>query len=163
MGKSRRQNKFIIKGEVTECYDTQGNMFLIDTHQLDLVKQSYWSMQTKQKYIVRPMDKKLLHRILTNCPKDKVVDHINHLKYDNRLCNLRVCSYTENQCNRLPKHNNKYNGVKGIYLHPNGRYRATIIINKKTIHLGYFNTLEEAKEKRIEAEKKYFGEFRHQG
>lgn len=158
--KHRRQNTFITKGEITECYDCQGNMFLIDTNKLDLVKENYWSMQ-QNGYIVRPKDKKLLHRILTDCPKGLVVDHINRNKFDNRLENLRVCTYTENQCNRVAKHNNKYNNVKGIFLHPNGRYRATIIINKKTIHLGYFDTLEQAKEVRLQAEEKYFGEFRY--
>lgn len=153
----RKQNTFITKGDITECYDTQGNMFLIDTEDLPLVTQFYWSKQTND-YIVRPKDKKLLHRILTDCPKGKVVDHINHLKYDNRKANLRVCSYTENQCNRLAKYNTKY-GAKGIFLDNRGKYRVTIILNRKTIHIGYFDTLEQAIEERRKAENEYYGEF----
>lgn len=153
----RKQNTFITKGDITECYDTQGNMFLIDTEDLPLVTQFYWSKQTND-YIVRPKDKKLLHRILTDCPKGKVVDHINHLKYDNRKANLRVCSYTENQCNRLAKYNTKY-GAKGIFLDNRGKYRVTIILNRKSIHIGYFDTLEQAIEERRKAENEYYGEF----
>lgn len=53
--------------------------------------------------------------------------------------------------------------TKGIFLHPNGKYRVTIIKHKKTIHLGYFKTLDEAKEVRLNAEKEYFGEYRYKG
>lgn len=153
----RRQNTFTTKGDITECYDAQGNMFLIDTEDLPFVGQFYWSKQSND-YIVRPKDKKLLHRLLTDCPRGKVVDHINHLKHDNRKVNLRVCSYTENQCNRVAKHNSKY-GAKGIFLDDRGKYRVTIILNRKTIHVGYFDTLEQAVEERMKAENKYYGEF----
>jgi hypothetical protein len=41
----------------------------------------------------------LMHRLLTNCPKGKVVDHLNHDGLDNRMANLKVCTYSENMLN----------------------------------------------------------------
>ena len=46
-------------------------------------------------------------------------------------------------------------GFRGITI-VNGKYRARIQINKKSKHLGYFNTLDEAIQTRKEAEEKYF-------
>ena len=40
-----------------------------------------------------------------------------------------------------------------------GTWNASIMVDRKGIHLGNFKTLEEAKEARIKAELKYFGEF----
>ena len=40
------------------------------------------------------------------------------------------------------------------------KWRAFISINKKNIHLGYYDTFEEAVRVREEAEIKYFGEYR---
>ena len=40
-----------------------------------------------------------------------------------------------------------------------GRFRAYIWYNGKIIHLGNYDTLEEAKKARIKGEEEYFGEF----
>ena len=47
-------------------------------------------------------------------------------------------------------------GVKGVSIRPNGRYVAKIWFQGKGIHLGTFDTLEEAAQARKEAEDKYF-------
>lgn len=41
-----------------------------------------------------------LHRVITDCPKGKIVDHINGNELDNHRSNLRVCTHSENQLNR---------------------------------------------------------------
>lgn len=46
-------------------------------------------------------------------------------------------------------------GFRGITI-ANGKYRVRIQINKKSMHLGYFNTLDNAIQARKEAEEKYF-------
>ena len=48
-------------------------------------------------------------------------------------------------------------GVAGIDQLPGGKYRAAITSNYRRIHLGSFNTLDEAIRARKEAEKKYWG------
>lgn len=40
-----------------------------------------------------------LHRLVTNCPEDMVVDHKNHNRLDNRKSNLRICTVKENNQN----------------------------------------------------------------
>ena len=70
--------------------------------------------------------------------------HINHDKLNNNIENLRIVSYQQNQFNR--------SNVKGYYFHKqNKKYRAHIQLNKKEIHIGYYNTKEEAREAYLRA------------
>lgn len=50
-------------------------------------------------------------------------------------------------------------GVKGVFLHKSGRYRAKIKVGKKQIHIGYFPTLEQAAQAYADKAHKLFGEF----
>ena len=94
-----------------------------------------------------------LHRFITNCPKDKVVDHINHNTLDNRRCNLRICTARENSMNRSDNNT----GCCGVhYIKRDNTYRATISINGKLVHLGQSKDINKAIEMRINAEKKYY-------
>ena len=52
-----------------------------------------------------------LHRFIMNCPRDMIVDHVNHNTCDNRKCNLRICTHFENQQNLR---SNK-SGIVGVY------------------------------------------------
>lgn len=67
------------------------------------------------------------------------VDHIDGVRSNNRLANLRACSASQNQCNRGKQSNNK-SGFKGVYLHAPGRWRAVITIGRKSHRLGLFDT-----------------------
>jgi hypothetical protein len=67
----------------------------------------------------------LLHRLLTDCPNDKVVDHINGNTYDNRQSNIRVCTPGVNMLNKK-KYNNNKTGTTGI-IKCKGNYRLSII------------------------------------
>lgn len=103
----------------------------------------------------------LLHRFLMNPEKNQVVDHINRNKLDCRKSNLRICTQLENNKNSGMRKDNK-TGVRGVIFDkasPKTPYLSEIIVDKKRIKLGRFETLDEAKKVRIDAELQYFGEF----
>lgn len=86
------------------------------------------------------------------------IDHINGIRNDNRLANLRSCSRSQNQCNRGIQKNNT-SGFKGIHLHSDGRWRAKLRANVGDIHIGLFTTPDEAHDAYVKATLRYHGEF----
>ena len=94
-------------------------------------------------------------------PKGQI-DHINHNKSDNRICNLREVSEKDNHKNR-PKQVNNTSGCTGVSWYKlTNKWIAHIQVNKKHITLGYFNTFTEAVRTRKEAEVKY-GFYKNHG
>jgi len=80
----------------------------------------------------------------------KEVDHINLVKTDNRIENLREATRSQNNINRLPRSDNK-SGVSGVYFCKKSKlWIARLWINKKCVWMQKFNTLEEAAEVRHE-------------
>ena len=81
------------------------------------------------------------------------LDHINRIKHDNRIENLREVS---RQCNIRNTGNQKNNksGVKGVWSHKSwdNKWRTEIMINRKTHNLGEFNCFDEAVLHRLAAE-----------
>lgn len=91
-------------------------------------------------------------------PKGQL-DHINGVRDDNRPCNLRECSNAENNRAVGIKKNNT-SGYKGVSLNKaSGRFYSYIRVNYKRIHLGCFDSPEEAAKAYNAAALKYFGEF----
>ena len=89
-------------------------------------------------------------------PLEKLVDHIDGNPLNNKIDNLRLATNEENQRNRSISKNNT-SGTTGVtWIKECQRWRAHI----KKINLGHFINKEDAIQTRIEAEKKYFGEFR---
>lgn len=80
-------------------------------------------------------------------------DHVDHKNEDggtdglnNADWNLRICSQSENMCNRGATKANK-SGYKGVYwIEEKGRYRAEIKFERKTTNLGYFDCKHDAAE-----------------
>lgn len=86
------------------------------------------------------------------------IDHINGVKFDNRIANLREATRTENVRNVGFRKANT-SGFKGCRL-KGGKWEARISIGKgKLKWLGYFETPEQASEAYKQAAIKYHGEF----
>jgi hypothetical protein len=91
-------------------------------------------------------------------PPSHQIDHINGDRTDNRLENLREATNSENQYNSKTRKDNKL-GIKGISCYREGKYRAYTRDNGKKIHIGCFDTLEEAKAAYDKAASTIHGEF----
>ena len=76
-----------------------------------------------------------MHHFLIGKEEEKYVDHINRDRVDNRKENLRFVTPQQNRFNT---------GAKG-YRKRGEKWDAQIMLNKKQIHLGTFETEEEAK------------------
>ena len=83
------------------------------------------------------------------------VDHINHVRQDNRWVNLRNVTNAENNRNTSCQQNSTTD-VLGVSLHkPTRKYRAYISVNSKQKHLGLFTTIAAAQAARDLANKQY--------
>lgn len=83
------------------------------------------------------------------------VDHINGIKNDNKISNLRFATRSENKQNRLSVQPNNKSGYTGVDWHKasNG-WRSTITIMGKQKHLGTFKNKEDAYAAYVEAKRK---------
>lgn len=89
----------------------------------------------------------------------QLIDHINGIKSDNRIENLRACSYLENARNLAKRKSNK-TGFKGVSWNAEkAKFKAVTSINGKQKFLGYFDDAIEASNAYINFTKNNFGEF----
>ena len=166
IGKERKKvNLFLInvKTKVVTGYDTNMKKFYFDLDDLHIVKKYYWSINAQGYAVARNGEtgKSIrLHRLITNAPENKQVDHINRERNDNRRSNLRICTRSENSKNRGIRSDN-LSGITGVFWNKKvNKWNANISINGKQKNLGYYKQKEDAIKVRMEAEEKYYGEFR---
>lgn len=87
-----------------------------------------------------------------------MVDHINCDPSDNRWCNLRHATRSQNNANTGARKTNLL-GVKGVSQLPSGRFRTEILLNGRRRYLGTFNTIEEASAAYQQAANDHHGEY----
>lgn len=87
------------------------------------------------------------------------LDHVNGVKDDNRIANLRVATTSQNNANTgLWKHNTS--GAKGVHFDAaNSKWMAYIQIDGRFRNLGRFGSFDEAVAARLAAQNAVFGEF----
>ena len=143
---SRTENQYIIDKEnnIAIGLTGMGVKFVVDLEDLEKIRQYKWQ-NTQDGYIqAHDFDKKRttirLNRLIMNVHKkdwlNTQVDHINHDPRDNRKCNLRVATASENGRNK---------NSKGFNFHKaTGRWNARITKDGERINLGLYDTEEEA-------------------
>ena len=163
----RRKNNYDLSQKYGIGYTSDGYEFLFDKEDYDIIEKYCW-YKNLSGYIVANTyqedgKKKIiyLHRLILQLTDEdiSVVDHNNRNPLDNRKCNLRITTQ-QNNCINKSKQSNNTSGITGVYwVKSEMRWKASLGLNNKTIHLGYFINKEDAIRARLEGEKKYFGEF----
>jgi hypothetical protein len=92
-------------------------------------------------------------------PAGALIDHINGDTQDNRLCNLRLATPSQNTANSFVSKRSK-SGAKGCwYLPRTNRWQSQIRQNGVLVYLGTFKTKEEAEAAYQEAATARFGAY----
>jgi hypothetical protein len=166
------KNKYEVKGNVAYIYlgksERINEVTIIDAEDLNKFAEieRYITRQYQRKtnsyyaIINQGCNKKskilALHRVITEVGEGLVVDHINHNTLDNRKCNLRICTNSQNNQNRKGAQVNSKSGIRGVYwVKGTNKWMADISVGGKRIFIGYFKNIEDAKKAVIEARAKH--------
>lgn len=157
----RRTNRFeIVDDNTVKMFTNKGIPYMIDSEDVAKVSKYSWCI-SKTGYLAANIKGKVVkqHRYILGLDNPKnVVDHINGNRFDNRKCNLRICSNADNSRNcKLSKNN--LTGYTGIRKTPNGRWHARIYYDGKEYSLGTYDSFKEAVSARKNGEIFYFKEF----
>lgn len=163
-----KYNTYDLSGEYGIGWTTNTNEeFYFDLEDYDKIKDYCWH-EDIHGYICSN-DKNnnckqiFLHRTVLNLNNEDwktiQVDHIQHNKFDNRKCKLRVINCSKNSMNRSLMITNKSGKTGVCYDKKSNKWKAYITKNYKKTILGWFESFDDAVDARKEAEKKYYGEF----
>ena len=148
---------------------TRGGVVIVDDEDFDYLNQFYWYLGTNgyayrriKTKVGETQHKQAMHReimkeIISKSENKKLcIDHINRNKLDNRKENLRLVTQSINCLNGSKRSTNK-SGIIGVcQCHKKSRikkdgsrtiwvaWQATVVVNYKQKHLGYFKTKESA-------------------
>ncbi len=147
---------------------TQGKFAIVDDDMFEYLNQWKWCAEktTYDTYIalraihLNNKTKKIrMHRVIIGNIKGGEVDHINHNTLDNRKCNLRLCTRSQNSQNRN-KQRNCTSQYKGVCWHKRRRkWIVQIKTKKKQIEIGFYESEVEAAKAYESKAKELFGEF----
>lgn len=159
---------------------TQGQYTIVDDEDFEMLSKWKWGLRKSwggRRYAVRwqfvPTSERggrkryskdvYLHRYLMEVTERNIfVDHINGDSLDNRKKNLRLCTQSQNQCNRGPSKKSS-SGYKGVtFLKREGLWRATIKYQNKTYRKDRLQTKELAALAYNKMAKELHGEFAYQ-
>ena len=114
---------------------------------------TYWMVCIQQSSY---MAHRIVYLICTEKdPVGKVIDHINGDSTFNSFENLRLVTQQENSCNHKLYKNNTCDFAGVSFNKSANKYVAYVYLNFKRIHLGYFDSLDDAIIARQQAVKKY--------
>lgn len=162
---------------------TQGKIALVDDEDFEYLNQFNWHIYKKKNsktYYAQRTEtvsgknkRVVMHRVIMGLDFNdpRIVDHINHLGWDNRRSNVRICTVSENARNKQ-KNKDCSSAYKGVYLHKTKRFNKTKNIfivyyywcakiekENKKINIGNFKTEKAAALAYNIKAKELFGEF----
>lgn len=142
-----------------------GGFTLVDDEDFECLSQHSWRKHARGYVIrhVKGMNTIWMHREIKGLPRDdeRLVDHINGNKLDNRRENLRIATKSQN-CHNQGIQRTSTSGYKGVTWHSGrgvNKWIAQISFNGRRIHLGSFDDIHVAAHAYNKAAIKYHGEF----
>lgn len=101
----------------------------------------------------------LMHRLIMQPPIGMQVDHINHNGICNLESNMRIVTSSQNHMNQR-KSQSLYSDYKGVSWHKlNKKWVAQIVIKKKTIYIGAYDSEKVAAEAYNQVAAVAFGDY----
>ena len=160
-----QSNEYDLSGEYGIGYTSKNEPFYFDLEDFEKIKDYTWFIGTGsiEGYVVSGTKNRshiLMHRLVMNYDGPCDVDHIHgkETRNDNRKCNLRIATRSQNNMNKNATNSNT--GIIGVHkLKHNGKFRAHISKDGNTINLGDFNSIEDAILERRKAEAKFFKDY----
>lgn len=123
---------------------------IVDDEDVSQVIQRRWMFKKRRSVVTADAEQISIGNYLLRPPKGRVVDHIDGNPLNNSRSNLRICTQRQNAKN---KHN--VSNVQPL----NGRWRARICHDYQQIHLGMFDTKEEAEAAVMQKKRELYGEY----
>lgn len=124
----------------------------------NLAKNGYITITYKQQQY-------LAHRLIWlykfgKWPDDQI-DHINGIKTDNRIENLRLATNAQNgQNKRVYSHNTTGSKVSGVsYCTQKKKYKVTLVKDGRWIHGGFFDSVSDAEIRSDEMRQQYYSHY----
>lgn len=145
---------------------TQGKVALVDDEDFEELNRFKWTaFKARKKYYVIRRDGEgkgfLIHREILKITDAKIeVDHIDGNTLNNTRANLRPVNKSQNMCNRTGVASHNTSGFRGVvYDKVNKNWISKLGFRGKSIHMGRFDTPEEAAKAFDKKAKELFGEF----
>jgi hypothetical protein len=142
---------------------THGKVAIVDEDDYEKLNKYKWS--ANELYALRFSRKEgggktiFMHKVILGSLAGMEVDHINRDGFDNRKCNLRICTHSQNEANKGLRRDNT-SGERGIYWNKRyGKWHARIRLNNIRIHIGYYDDIKNASDAYQSKAKELFGEF----
>lgn len=157
--KSIPLSQFRIVGETVEISLSKGKVAVVDLSDYEFVRQYRWHLGGTGRYVARTVRhgvQSLLHRDLLGAAPGIQVDHVNHDGLDNRRCNIRLATPSQNKAHHRQRRG--ATGFVGVY-EDKRRGTFTARIGNDNRRIGAFTTAEEAARARDAAAIERWGAF----
>ena len=154
----KKYNRYDITGEYGIGYTFKDEPFYFDLEDYEKIKNYCWHYSHEYVSTTRGKKDIRMHRLIMDCPKDRDVDHVYHVKHDNRKSQLRIVTKSQNSMNTILS-NKSTSGYKGVNSESySNKWYAMITTNGNMIRK-IFVKKEDAIEYRKLLEEKYHGEY----